>query len=110
VPFTASILSDFTPTTGSTGWSYLPSGLIIRWGKAAIAASSSGTTVYNFPIAFPTAALNLQISLQETVTSTASDYYYFSKIVSAATFEIENTQVVNASAIVPTFYFFAIGY
>lgn len=108
VPFTASVLSNSLPVQNGAGWSYLPSGLIIQWGNA-IAASSSGTTIYNFPLAFPTAALNLQISLQETVTSTASDYYYFSKIVSAATFEIENTQVV-ASAIVPTFYFFAIGY
>ena len=108
VPFTASVLSNSAPIQNGAGWSFLPSGLMIQWGNA-IATSPSGTTIYNFARAFPTAALSLQISLQKTATSTASDYYYFSKILNQTQFEIENTQV-GVSAIVPTFYYFAIGY
>lgn len=44
IPFTASILSqNATPTSLAAGWSYLPSGLLIKWGSA----SGTGTTTVN---------------------------------------------------------------
>lgn len=46
IPMTASILSTSTPTVFSSGWSYLPSGLIIKW---AANVSCTGLQVVTFP-------------------------------------------------------------
>jgi hypothetical protein len=47
----------FSSSLATTGWQKLPSGLIIQWGQAPCAASTSTTTT--FPIAFPNACLNV---------------------------------------------------
>ena len=35
IPFTQSILSTVTPLINSNGWTYLPSGIIMKWGVQA---------------------------------------------------------------------------
>lgn len=47
VPMTASILSTATPAALSSGWSYLPSGLIVKWSSNI---SCTGLQTVNFPV------------------------------------------------------------
>jgi len=44
IPFSASSLSNVTsPSAGGTGWTYLPSGMIIKW--AQVSATAAGATL-----------------------------------------------------------------
>lgn len=43
IPMTASILSNTAGSSQLAGWSYLPSGLLIKWGKSAI----TNSLIYN---------------------------------------------------------------
>lgn len=45
VPMTASVMSNTAVALCDNGWSYLPSGLLIKWGGAGI---STATTTINF--------------------------------------------------------------
>jgi len=45
IPFTASTLSTSTPTALSSGWTYLPSGFILKWGTGV----GTGLQVVPFP-------------------------------------------------------------
>jgi hypothetical protein len=56
--------------TSGGGWQKIPGGLILQWGAAN---TSAGTGVWNYPIAFPTAALQIFAS-QDAATSGASLY------------------------------------
>lgn len=64
IPSTASILSVAynpagpTPSSGSAGWSYLPSGLIIIWGTKA---SANGSTTITLATEVPSAPALTQI-------------------------------------------------
>lgn len=44
IPFTASILSTSLPAILSAGWTYLPSGILLKWGS-----STTNAAVQNFP-------------------------------------------------------------
>lgn len=44
VPFTRSVLSNTVPVNGLPGWSYLPSGLIVKWGIVAVPNIAAGGT------------------------------------------------------------------
>lgn len=55
IPATASILSvNSSPGTFSSGWTYLPSGILLKWGQSAM--PSGGSSGANPAIIFPTAA------------------------------------------------------
>jgi len=70
VPGTASILSTATPgtglTAGTSGWSYLPSGMIMKWGTVDMSMPNPVV-----PVVFPTGAtipaftqcLNIQLTI-----------------------------------------------
>lgn len=47
LPFTASSLSTTLPNNISEGWSYLPSGIIIKWG--AFVAGNAGNNTHAYP-------------------------------------------------------------
>lgn len=67
IPFTASILStNANPGNGSTGWSYLPSGILIKWGTIAGAFPNQGIQPFVFPAAgnIPAFAEIYNITLQ----------------------------------------------
>lgn len=54
IPATASILSTTSsPTPNSSGWTYLPSGILIKWGSATV-TSTSGSPVQT--VTFPAGA------------------------------------------------------
>jgi len=66
IPFTASTLSTATPAALTEGWSYLPSGLIIKWGANV---NGTGSAVISFPtgsnIPAFTTCLNVQLTVAE---------------------------------------------
>lgn len=55
--------SSGTHTTGDNGYSILPSGLIMQWGKVDNLADRGGRTV-TFPKSFPKKVLNIQVTLK----------------------------------------------
>jgi hypothetical protein len=57
----ALISSQFDSSKAATGYQKLPSGLIIQWGTFTAGA---GTTIVTFPIAFPSACYNVQVSTE----------------------------------------------
>jgi len=50
---------DATKSIGTNGYVWLPGGVLLQWGYKTISASSTTVT---YPIAFPTACLNVQIT------------------------------------------------
>lgn len=61
---TAVHIADFTGSNQSlatSGYQKLPGGLILQWGQVTI--SPHATATFTFPIAFPTACLNIQANL-----------------------------------------------
>ena len=90
VPFTASILSNSAPIQNGSGWSYLPSGLIIQWGTVSVGITLNNTITLavNFPIPFPTAVLNVQAT-QNTVGSASRGIFYNVSATNPASFTIQ---------------------
>jgi hypothetical protein len=43
---------------GASGWTMLPSGIMLQWGSGSVA----GTSTLNFPRTFPTACYNVQLT------------------------------------------------
>lgn len=76
IPATASILSvTSAPSNGASGWTYLPSGILMKWGTATV-TSTLGTPnqVVTYPVAANIPAFNQVFSVQITVfQTTASD-------------------------------------
>lgn len=73
IPATASILSTTSaPATGVSGWTYLPSGILIKWGNATV--NSTGTPLQT--VLFPTSAnipvFNGLMSVQVTTYTTGA--------------------------------------
>lgn len=57
VPFTASILSFATPGSVTDGWTYLPSGIFLRWGTG----NANGLTTVTLTPSPPTQILNVMV-------------------------------------------------
>ena len=57
---TASLLADVASSLTANGYQKLSNGLIIQWGSNS--AGGSGTASVSFPIAFPTACVNVQVT------------------------------------------------
>ncbi len=70
-----------SPTTN--GYQYLPSGLILQWGQYTQTVGGGGFTAITFPIAFPTACLNVHVTVTDTDSTTLSNS--FSTVVSQST-------------------------
>ena len=83
------------------GYQKLPGGLIMQWGY--VLAAINTTTTVTFPIAFPNAALNAQITI---VDSSTTDLYVY-KVNSISTTELI---VRNTTGLATYAYWFAIGY
>ena len=56
-PNAATLLADFPSSLGTTGYQFLPNGLIIQWGTQVL--NGSWSVLNNFPIAFPNACLTV---------------------------------------------------
>lgn len=119
VPFTASILSNTLLGPGTGGWSYLPSGLIIQWGKV-VANNALNTLVitpnpplvsFQFQIPFPTQCLNVQLT-QSTTSSSDRGLFYSVHSFTPAGFRIDTYRISTIVASGPfcEYNYFAIGY
>lgn len=45
-----------------TGWTFLPSGIILQWGPATLNAGDANGTIIMFPLTFPGACLSVQMT------------------------------------------------
>lgn len=53
IPFTKSILSNTAPVPGLKGWTYLPSGIIMKWGVIAVPnVIGGGTQAFDTTVPF----------------------------------------------------------
>jgi hypothetical protein len=100
-----SINTNFTGSNQSlsaSGYQKLPGGLIMQWGN--VSPTANNVTTVTFPTAFPTACVNVQLTIENATTS---DVYTMRLNASPGTtdFVIRNSQ---GTAYVT--YWFAIGY
>ena len=80
IPLTASILStNGSPASFSNGWTYLPSGILLKWGNQNMPSGSSTATSMGQTVVYPTSAsipvFNrvFQILLSNIYTDSASN-------------------------------------
>lgn len=77
VPMTESILSAASaPAIGSTGYTYLPSGLILKWGTVAVVAQMPLTNLVNVNAAGPALTSIIQVQLTGLSPSPAPHLIY----------------------------------
>jgi len=112
VPATASILG-ITPAPGnaSSGWSYLPSGILIQWGIVTGVVRNTVNGPYNFPIAFPNACFS--IVGNENLDSLPSQSNLNTAIcigtLTSSTFQVFPRAIGTPSGSTVNIYYFAIG-
>jgi len=102
IPFTASILSNSTPAGGTNGWTYLPSGILMKWGTKAV--TTSGAQDFNLP-AGTTFGPAFSAIFSITLTSSDTSVFYALNSLSGKTVSFNFT----ASADTASVYFIAIG-
>jgi hypothetical protein len=88
----------------SDGYQKLPSGLILQWGSAS--TNGSGVATFTFPVAFPTACLNTQVSTFGAGSFTAA----VTSQTSAAVQGTMYSSVTGAAQAGGTLRFFSVGY
>jgi len=107
IPSTASILGNSNPGINTNGWTYLPSGIIMKWGIAASVAPRVSVNLNGFGPNF-TQIFNAQVTCQSnlnppTNTTTISPLV---NLVAGFTLYIGNTP---ASGQINNFYWLVIG-
>jgi hypothetical protein len=110
-PITSSILDTATPGNGTSGWSYLPSGLIIKWGVVGVPNIAAGGTA-NFDATVGFSAVFSATLGQQAVVSVNPYVSYISALT------VNSITVVNRVSNMPTaaglyvaanIYYFVIG-
>lgn len=94
--------------TTANGWTRLPSGMIMQWGLATVSTNGTAGTQVTFPIAFPTACRNVQLTQQVT----AGGIYDFFSVVgtpSTTSFYAKPLTAGGSSTTNKSVYWFAIG-
>ena len=81
--------SDFTESFVSNGWTELPNGLIIQWGRVNIAGNGSDVSV-SFPKAFTTACLQVVATAEDNGTSTSHNISLGETAPTTTTFRLTN--------------------
>ena len=102
IPFTAALKNG-------SGWTYLPSGIIIQWGSATQIAGQKDTnyTTPILPIAFPTAMLSIVGTPYDTPTGAYDDIIMAIVLVDKKTFKVKRKTHFGTDL---SFTFIAIGY
>lgn len=103
----ASILStDPTPADDTTGWTYLPSGILLKWGNSV----ATGSDVINFPVAATIPIFNGVQSVLITTTGNGTDT--FAQLVSfnSVSMTVHGSERTTATEVATTFQYLAIGY
>lgn len=109
-PSTASILSVVSaPGNNVSGWTYLPSGILMKWGTG----SANGNTAIVFPVSANIPVFTDVMSVQLcTYANSATDTNTFIRL-SAFTnvgFQCYGSSRTNAAAAATSFQYLAIGY
>lgn len=111
IPMTASILStNPAPGNNSSGWTYLPSGIIMKWGHNNAVGNAPTTTT--FPVVGSTIPAFTQIF---TIMITTNNYPANNNQLvtlgsfNVLTFDVFNRQLIGGATTVP-FQYLAIGY
>jgi hypothetical protein len=91
---------NFPRTLASNGYQKLPSGVIIQWGTIVVANGAQGNVT--FPIVFPTYAMSVQLTVEDSNTSSTVAHVIAR---SASGFSCRHSQVVGV-----TVNWFAVGY
>ena len=96
----------FTRQFAETGYLKLPGGLILQWGKTPTVVDEQ-TAEIMFPIAFPNAVLNIQLTenVKTTHAQFVSHVAALNATLSKFTFWVNSSLATSTSA-----YWFAIGY
>lgn len=96
----------YSHSLNSTGWTKLPNGLIIQWGKTPVVHDERSTDIV-FPIAFPNKVLSIQLTENQMRTTENNATHLAALNVSKTkfTFKINSTSPIDSSA-----DWFAIGY
>jgi len=92
------------PPQLSGGWTFLPGGLILQYGKNDVAASIN-TYTFNFPFAFPNNVFNIQITPFRAASNPGNDNEFW--VVSG--FTTSQFQIFNKGAHSFQFMWVAIG-
>jgi hypothetical protein len=110
IPMTASILStNNSPGLNVVGWTYLPSGVLLKWGQG----SANGTTNFTFPVAANIPVFTNVMSMQVcTAYSNVADGDGFARLstftnVGFNVFGSARTTVTTKAVL---FQYLAIGY
>ena len=96
----AAALQGANQNLAASGYQKLPGGLIIQWGT--VATDSTGTVAATFPIAFPSAALQLVVTGSVGATSTVGvdAATYTGLTATGATFWVNNARTSTLSYMV----------
>lgn len=105
IPVTASTLGTSTPLLGTDGYTYLPSGLLLKWGPGT--ANGSAVTSFSGP-AF-TVCLSVQLTVLQAGASDADLAVRLISIVNTGFTAWGSPRSTTGSAAV-SFYYLAIGY
>lgn len=111
IPYTASILSTVTaPAAGSAGWTYLPSGIILRWEQ--VASATGLTTVTLSGVTFPTFTQIITVFVTPFSTSTSDvDFAVrFVDVLSTTQFRVYVSSRTSTGSGTGGFKMFIIGY
>jgi len=110
LPFTASILSTSTPGNISAGWTYLPSGILIKWG---VSLNANGSTVITFPTGANIPAFNACFTVIPQISqSGTTDVNQAIRLTAATatTFTVYGSSRTTTGAAAVVFSYIAIGY
>lgn len=107
IPATASILSNTVPVNGLAGWSYLPSGLIIKWGIVPV--NNIGPTLQNFNATVPFTNV-FAATLGPTDVGAAQAYTSSITALTVNSITVVNRRINNtATFAAANVYYFVIG-
>lgn len=105
VTFVKQLSTDWTKSTGASGYTKLPNGIYIQWGVTSSISSGTNTSV-SFPIAFPNACRQVIPGIQgNSATATTTTGQYGADITSASAFTLN-----NRTSVAQVFTYIAVGY
>ena len=113
IPLAASILnSNAAPGVNSSGYTYLPSGLIIQWGYGTTSTNFAAPTTFNFSIAFPNMCIQVMPTAKATqgFPTTDPNTVVYTVAVGLGSFTAIGVQRIGSTAVAANFNYLAIGY
>lgn len=106
---TAWVSQAFTNSLGTNGYTRLPNGMFIQWGEYTASMAHTIQYTATFPIAFPTACLQV-IGYAGQTTSTGVTAVYCPEISHNATSYTFQYGTINGATYTTTVHYIAIGY